>query len=392
MTLPARPHPEGRVRVVHLTSVHSWRDVRVFVKMCRSLAASGFDVHLVAPCAEIRTPEVQDGVTIHPVPPARNRRERAFRTARNVLKVAEGLSADVYHFHDFEFLLWAPALEKRAGRPVIYDAHEDVRLDVLSKKYLPAWTRGAIAKLAGWVEDRAVRRLAGVIAATPSIRARFAEHPRCVVVQNFALREELAPSAETGPERTGAVFAYIGGIVGLRGVREMIRALPVAGAETCLVLAGNWENQRLREECQRLPGWPQVKDLGFVGREEVARLVRTARAGLLLFHPEPNHTNAQPTKLFEYLSAELPVIASDFPLWRSIIEGNGCGLLVNPLDPDAIAAAMRWVLEHPQEAAAMGKRGREAVLARYNWESEFQVLLKLYRDVQAAFPDHRSVR
>jgi glycosyltransferase involved in cell wall biosynthesis len=65
---------------------------------------------------------------------------------------------------------------------------------------------------------------------------------------------------------------------------------------------------------------------------------------------------------------------------------------VNPLDPDAIAAAMRWVLEHPQEAAAMGKRGREAVLARYNWESEFQVLLKLYRDVQAAFPDHRSVR
>jgi len=392
MSLPARPRPEGRVRVVHMTSVHSWRDVRIFVKMCRSLAASGYDVHLVAPCAEIRTSEVQDGVTIHPVPPARNRRERAFKTARNVLKAAEELSADVYHFHDPEFLLWAPALEKRAGRPVLYDVHEDVRLDVLSKDYLPAWGRGVAAKLAGWFEDRAVRRLAGVIAATPSIRARFAKHPRCVVVQNFPLRGELAPPAETGRERTGAVFAYVGGIVGVRGIREMIRALPAAGTEVALALAGNWVPPGSREECQQLQGWPQVKELGFVGRAQVAQLLHSARAGLVLLHPSPAYVNSLPVKMFEYMSAELPVIASDFPLWRSIIQGDRCGLLVDPLDPDAIAAAMRWVLEHPQEAAAMGKRGREAVLARYNWESEFQVLLKLYRDVQAALPDHRSVR
>ena len=392
MTLPARPRPEGRVRVVHMTSVHSWQDVRIFAKMCRSLAAAGYEVHLVAACRDLPSPETHDGVTIHAVPPARNRRERAFRTARNVLKVAEGLSADVYHFHDPEFLFWAPAFEKRAGRPVIYDAHEDVRLDVLSKDYLPAWSRGIAAKLAGWIEDRAVRRLSGVVAATPSVGVRFAKHPRCVIVQNFPLREELAPPSGAAQERTGAVFAYVGGIAGVRGIREMIRALPAAGAEVALALAGEWTPPGLREECQQLQGWPQVKELGFVGREEVARLLHSARAGLLLFHPEPNHTNAQPTKLFEYMSAELPVIASDFPLWRSIIEGNGCGLPVNPLDPEAIAAAMRWVLEHPQEAAAMGKRGREAVLARYNWESESQVLLKLYRDVQAAFPGHRSVR
>ncbi|MGB3485554.1 MAG: glycosyltransferase, partial [Mycobacterium sp.] len=84
-------------------------------------------------------------------------------------------------------------------------------------------------------------------------------------------------------------------------------------------------------------------------------------------------------KLFEYMAAGMPVISSDFPVWREIIDSAGCGLLVDPMDTDALVGAMQWVLENPQEAQAMGDRGRLAVLDRYNWDHEAEKLVSFYQ-------------
>ena len=77
-------------------------------------------------------------------------------------------------------------------------------------------------------------------------------------------------------------------------------------------------------------------------------------------------------------------MASDFPVWRRVVEGAGCGLLVDPMDPAAIAKAIEWVFAHPDEAEAMGRRGKEAVLADYNWEAEGRTLVALYHRLLGA--------
>jgi glycosyltransferase involved in cell wall biosynthesis len=95
----------------------------------------------------------------------------------------------------------------------------------------------------------------------------------------------------------------------------------------------------------------------------------------------PNHIDAQPNKMFEYMSAGLPLIASDFPLWREIVEGNDCGVCVDPADPAAIAEAIDRLVENPDLARRMGENGQRAVHERYNWAIEEKKLLALYDTV-----------
>lgn len=90
------------------------------------------------------------------------------------------------------------------------------------------------------------------------------------------------------------------------------------------------------------------------------------------------------------MSAGIPVIASDFPLWKEIVEGSGCGLLVNPLDPEAIAEAIKWLLENPEKAETMGKRGRKAIEECYNWDKESVKLISFYRKFDRSVIKSRS--
>ena len=109
-------------------------------------------------------------------------------------------------------------------------------------------------------------------------------------------------------------------------------------------------------------------------------LLGKARVGLLLFQPDPNHMESYPNKLFEYMAAGRPVITSDFPFWRQFVSELGTGLMVDPKDPQAIAEAISWILDHPREAEAMGERGRAAVMERFTWEREADKLVGLYRN------------
>lgn len=364
------------IKIVHMTSVHPALDARIFQKECRSLAREGFHVTIVCPHSEDL---VADQVHIKSVRKDRSRLGRMTRTVWRVYCEARKLQADIYHFHDPE-LIPIGLLLRASGKDVIYDIHEDVPKDIFSKQYLPPWSRPSIAWFLEKLEAFVAKRFSALITVTPSIAERFRPlNSRTIVVHNYPYQKELVGAMQESPwEGRRQAVAYVGLISANRGISEMVCAMSLLPKElpATLELAGpgGWGS----EEASQRPGWQRVHHYGLIDQLSTFRLLHGVRAGLVLFHPEPNHLEAMPQKIFEYMGAGLPVIASDFPLWRRILGDVGCGIFVNPLDPQSIAEAIQYVLTHPREAEEMGRRGRAAVLERYNWETQVDKLVGLY--------------
>ena len=364
-------------RVCHLTSAHPRYDTRIFVKECRSLRKD-YDVTLVV--ADGLGDEVKEGVRIVDAGKASGRAARMLGTTRKVFEKALMLDAALYHLHDPELLPVGLRL-KKAGKKVVFDAHEDLPLQIRNKTYLNPLVRRAAAVVAKHFEAYACRRFDAVVAATPFIRDKFlAINLVTVDINNFPIIQELQNSV--GFDARENAVCYVGYITAVRGIREMVRALEHT-PECRLLLAGKFQEADVEAEVQGYPAWGKVDFLGFLDRDGIAEVLCRAKAGLVTLHPVPNYLDALPVKMFEYMAAGVPVIASDFPLWRSIVEDAACGICVDPLDPAAIAGAIRQILHNPEASRIMGENGVRAVRDTYNWHTESQKLLSLYAEVLA---------
>jgi len=362
-------------RICVITTVHSPFDVRVFHKEARSLAHAGYEVCLLAPAEGA---ERVDGVDIVPIGGSKKGRlHRATVLWWRALRKAFSARADVYHFHDPELIPLGFVLKIFTSAHVVYDIHEDYPQQIFSKRWIPAGFHRFAAVVVAVVERLAAGAFDGLVAATPDIAARFPSS-KTVTVHNFPRVEELAKvEGDVLPysKRPNSVV-YAGGISAIRGAFEMVKAIGLTEHPVELMIAGRFESEDLKNALSVLPGWKQTRFWGWLNRSEVSALFARSRIGLVLLYPIPRHKKSLPNKLFEYMAAGIPFVASDFPLWREL--GEGAGLFVDPLDPHAIAEAIDWLLAHPDEAEEMGQRGRELVLKKYNWDREAQKLLQFY--------------
>lgn len=365
-------------RVCLMTSVHPATDVRIHQKEAVTLARAGYQVILIAPAWSCGSHEAKDGTGIE-VRPVRIPRNRLLRmTVGTVLMLTAALrqQAAAYHIHDPE-LLPAAALLKLLGRRVVYDVHEDYSRQLLTKHYLPAALRRTLARLAGGAEKAVAAKLDAVVAATDTIGARLGA-PTTVVVRNYPKAADFAPRYrhDGGPFR---LAHFSGTLTPERGISNNITAMAELGPGYQLILGGRFVTPAYERQTRTLPGFQHVRFLGPVPHAAVLQQLRACDAGIICLLPLQHYRTSLPVKLFEFMAAGLPVIASDFPLFRDIVESSGCGLVVDPTNPKAIADAIARLAADPVSARRMGNAGRAAVLSRWNWESEAAALVELYK-------------
>lgn len=368
------------MRVCHLSSAHRGLDVRIFQKECVSLATRGYDTHLVIMATHEEVVQAcKTGVTVHPLQEPAGRFDRIVRQAFNCYSIGKSLSADIYHIHDPELLPYGVLLFL-SGKKVIYDVHEDVPKDMLSKEWMPAWIRKPLSIFMSGIEYLCARFIFSIIAATPFIEKRFKKiTERAIAVNNYPLMGEL--DSQIAWNAKALEVCYVGGISRIRGITELVQAMGQVQSGVRLNLCGSFSEPAVEHACKVLQGWQKVNEMGFIDRSGVREVLGRSVAGLVTLHPMPNYLDALPVKMFEYMAAGIPVISSDFPLWREIVLGAQCGLCVDPMDPSAISQAIDYLAQHPDEARQMGENGRRAVLENYNWIAEERKLFHFYEEI-----------
>jgi glycosyltransferase involved in cell wall biosynthesis len=268
----------------------------------------------------------------------------------------------------------------RLGKKVIYDAHEDLPRQILAKGYLPGFSRKLISYVVEKYENKKVRKLTAVVAATPTIRDRFLKvNSRTIDVNNYPALKELNLTFNGPRSFGGRKICYVGGITRIRGIVELVRAMNEIDGE--LLLAGEFLETGLRDELTKLPGWSKVREMGFLNRDQVREVYMESSVGIVTLHPVVNYLDSLPVKMFEYMACGLPVVASNFPEWVRLIRESDSGICVNPLDPGEISTAVNDLLSNPEKAGRMGENGHRLVIEKYNWENESAKLVQLYSEI-----------
>lgn len=357
------------MKICMLSSVHSANDIRIVEKEARSLSEAGHEVTVVA-----RPPRPSDAGRVEfklvEMPPVA-RWKRPWVAGRAALALARATSADAVQFHDPELIPFALSLKSRRCK-VIYDVHEDVPADIYSKRWIWPWMRPVVSRGMALLERRVAPRFDAIVAATPAIADRFRSYGAAVtLVRNTVRLDEFIEPTPTTKRRRQAV--YVGRTSFDRGLIEMVEAC--AAVRLPLVLAGTIGRE---EEAWLEKSSADVSYRGRLGRSEIATLLNESLIGLNLLLPEPNYLLSLPTKLFEYMAAGLPVISSDLPKSREIVEAAGCGFVVSLRDRAALLDRLSALADDPQRAIELGLAGRAAVAKDFNWLHDAAKLNELY--------------
>jgi glycosyltransferase involved in cell wall biosynthesis len=357
------------VQVAHVTTAHPKTDNRIFRKECVALEEAGIDVRLIAVAAE---DDELDGIGITALPARRGRLARMLAGSMDAWRALRHVSPAMIHVHDPELIPLAILWRLKTGRPAVYDAHEDLPRQVRSKRYLRRVSKPIAAALALLLEQAADRFLSSIVAATPSISMKYKRN--VTLVQNFPWLNSF-PRETQMPDQKNVV--YVGSITRDRGIQEMLSVADALPESSHLMLAGPMSSDAAN----------MVKDVsssrisysGVVEPSQVPNLIAAATVGLAILHPVPNYLESQSTKIYEYMAASRPFVASHFPSWVRQLGPYNCGIFVDPRDIDEIISAVRTLFSDPLVAEAMGRNGRNALEQHFAFDNEAPGLITMTR-------------
>lgn len=371
------------MKIVHITDVHPRHDARILKRQAVSLSEAGHDVILVT--GDGLKDEDYKGVRITSYSDhAMTKRERLklMFFKRDFLKFLLSFDADVYQFHDFEIIEVGKALKKK-GKHVIFDSHENW-LDIIPDQYFKTYIGRELFKiLLPFYYRRVVSRFDAVFSVSPNMVEKLKHYnPNSYMVSNFPSVKGF--SANSASEKSN-YFVYQGVVYKSSNQEECVKAISNMEEDVRYRIIGKITDE-MREKVKSLDVNNRVEILDWIEKAELDSIMDKSICGFVILNYVPTCCGKEgqlgSNKIFEYMLCGLPVICTDFVLWKKlIIDKYKCGICVEPGNVEQIQAAMEWVVRHPLEAKAMGERGREAVLRVFNWENELPAYLSYYQTI-----------
>jgi glycosyltransferase involved in cell wall biosynthesis len=364
----------GKGRIVMLAnSGHPPIDTRIFQKEARTLARDGYSVSIIVPHTESF---IREEIEIIAVPLHKKGWGKLLVNPWNVFRKALSQPRNsFFHIHDSELLVIGMLL-KIMGRRVVYDAHEDTPQQISYQHWIPgvlkkpyAWFYFLLEKVCGWSFD-------AIIIAEPVI-GKYFPASKTILIRNFPMISSFKDFPLPAYGERDLALVYVGLLSKARGLMEMVEGAKLAGEKTSFefVLGGQFAPPNMEQEI--LANF-RVRFLGWVTYDKLVPLLFSCRVGIIIPNPIERYKTNYPVKLFEYMAAGLPVIASKEGEASAFVKEANGGILVDPLDFKEIGDAIEILINDPVRSAQMGERGRQLVLEKYNWEQEGKRLLEFY--------------
>lgn len=373
----------SKIKICHITSVHGRTDVRI-QKFCQSLLKSNYEVSLL--CMDGKASENIGGlqIKVSSFSPA-TKKERVLKSANKLLKEALQLNADIYHLHDPELLPLAIKLKKK-GKKVIYDSHEDFPQQLRGKFAFPTLVLDLISWITTLYMNYCVRRFDATLSVTPHIIEKLKKASNQVYqVTNYPIvnTKEVISTKEEYMEKPNTL-CYVGTVYEFSNQEATLEALESVSFPIIYTLLGSISNL-YKKKLDEYPFASKVDFISQIPKSEVYKIYASSTMAVGVFDYLPDFGHKKGTlgsnKMFEYMQAGLPIICSDFDLWKEFVERYYCGICVPPGNSKAIQEAIEYLIAHKEEAYEMGQNGRKAVLEEFNWSTQEKIYLELIEEI-----------
>ncbi|GGH54441.1 glycosyl transferase [Dyadobacter endophyticus] len=365
-------------RVLLLSTVHPSADPRIMYKIAPSLQ-SYYEVF----CA---LPGVRGGLrkNLHLIrlPKFGRLLPRILLAHPIALLKCLPLRPDIVHIFVPELIPLA-LLFQWAGAKVVYEVQENLFKKFAIKRY----NNGLVFKWLFRFFDRLARRRFHLIFTDDAYLEEYRNLTKpFAIIHNYVSLPVMDTLAHEDARTPGPELFYLGVVSMERCLDTMINALALlkkSYPDCHLHLFGPMRVDK--EELGAIADYGQVMNNitfhGYTDQQVALKYASQAIAGIALLKPVADYPDSFPTKMFEYMALKLPVITSDFPLYKRIVEDSGSGYCISPYDPEALHNALQCCISENALRSQMGNNGRKASETCYNWASEEAKLLSFYNDI-----------
>lgn len=373
--------------ISHLTSMHDWNDDRIFQRACVGLARNGHRVELIA-MEDDKVPfdsSLSKGVDVKLVPSARGKKRRWY-TSKAVVETAIASEAKIFVFHDPDLLPHIKRLrKKRPDATIVYDIHENYA-GRFKDWGLPSFLGSIFRRY----ELQVINKIHGITVVSESMKQLFqSSSTPCEITRNSTDLSRLQDLQFDKSRSDKKLIITSGSHSHARHALQTVQALAhldekiLEGVE--MLFAGRYNGSietEMKDQAQRDARSSFLNLQGMLPWEENFKRIEKGYLGCVFYEDNANNRVGIPNRLFEYMFCGLPVVVSDFPELRKVVESAKCGLIVDSTDPKSIAKAFEFLLLNQDEAKQMGLRGKKAMESEFGYHIDLARLESFLQKIQ----------